>query len=789
MPDGSKATVLSIGEDGESVSVQTENGEQRQVTRTELQKAADAQTEAEDKARQAEAKAKEQAQSAAATTELKPGTAFVTDGQRWNITRQEADGQFVAMNEDGTRSRLFTEDEVRQGLATLYASETATQFAEDKKQEQAIAPRPGQKIEINNRTYDIVDVDGNGTMTISNGERTYTYSVEQFLNNQANGDARILQDQPQQGYEAGEEYEPAYPYEAPNEANYNDDYIPTEEYEPSGNTYNTDYTPADDYEAAPMKMPLRQDGEPDYTRATPTQAHQYIYNDSGLTTAQANEYVNNQTAEAKKAVSLIKGKGPKMGTSIVKFKQQQAEYEAKLQAAQSVLDYWNAVKAEQDKATLAQRQDMREAEQKQIDEAHAAEEARLAEERDKSAVQNDSQGNPLNADGTLKTEKLTAIDQLTDEDFTHPTRNIEMSQIPTNVDAAIGAEGKPVVIKKNIFEKNAKAHNFSAEESRHILNAALYNTDIVGQTQPTPRKNHWVVIKLDEESPITVLEVNENKDNVEVVGWYRLDNRNLEKIKRQAEREGGELLILTPKGAAASLSTLPSDLSSDGKSTKQNEKAQKKTLAEIVEEVKKYKEKDPNRVYLVQQGDTYVAVGEDAKTINAIIHIPLSEESQITLTRITADQVNIVLPGLIRAGHKVAISDNDGNLTAENAKADLERTKIESEKGALMELRNEAKKREQQAVEEDKKELTDFHKKTDTTGRTAVVEEEYNAEDLILPLKLDGKKSRLAVETRVPYKITAPAYQVATYDFSDEINPKTNEGWQKWGDLLDEYNS
>lgn len=66
----------------------------------------------------------------------------------------------------------------------------------------------------------------------------------------------------------------------------------------------------------------------------------------------------------------------------------------------------------------------------------------------------DIQGNPLNQDGTLKVEKISSIDGITDEDFTAPTRNIELPKLPRNVDAAIGANGKPVVIKKNIFEKN-----------------------------------------------------------------------------------------------------------------------------------------------------------------------------------------------------------------------------------------------------------------------------------------------------------------------------------------------
>lgn len=193
---------------------------------------------------------------------------------------------------------------------------------------------------------------------------------------------------------------------------------------------------------------------------------------------------------------------------------------------------------------------------------------------DKKENTTDNQGNPVNEDGTLKVEKIKVIDDLKDSDFSKPDRNVALPDLPENVDSAIGAEGKPVIIKKSIFEKVSKAHSFSADESRKILKDALYNPDIVGQSQPKSKKNNWIAIKIDDSSPIVVLEVNRNKDNVEIVGWYTLDARNLERIKRQAEREDGELLILTPKGAAASLSTLPSDLSSDGKDTQSSETKQ-----------------------------------------------------------------------------------------------------------------------------------------------------------------------------------------------------------------------
>ena len=76
-----------------------------------------------------------------------------------------------------------------------------------------------------------------------------------------------------------------------------------------------------------------------------------------------------------------------------------------------------------------------------------------------------------------------------------------------------------------------------------------------------------MAIKLDSKSPIVVLEVNYNKDNTEIVGWYTLDNRNLERIKRQANKNGGELIMLSPMDKVESLPTPLNSLSSDGNIT------------------------------------------------------------------------------------------------------------------------------------------------------------------------------------------------------------------------------
>lgn len=57
----------------------------------------------------------------------------------------------------------------------------------------------------------------------------------------------------------------------------------------------------------------------------------------------------------------------------------------------------------------------------------------------KNYVLTDNQGNPVNEDGTLKVEEVKSVDELTDEDFSAPTRNVQLPALPQNVDAALNA--------------------------------------------------------------------------------------------------------------------------------------------------------------------------------------------------------------------------------------------------------------------------------------------------------------------------------------------------------------
>lgn len=210
----------------------------------------------------------------------------------------------------------------------------------------------------------------------------------------------------------------------------------------------------------------------------------------------------------------------------------------------------------------------------------------------------DNQGNPLNQDGTLKLDKIKSVDELTDGDFLHPTRNVELPRLPKKIADAIGTEGKPVVIKKNIFERNYMRHkDVTPELSKVIFKSALYNPDLYGQNQKKTRPYNWVLINTKDEegnNRTILLEVNPNKDNVEIVHWHFVNDKNLGLIKKQAIREGDQVLILPSEQSeeVGGLSNLTDDLSAakiDNSSETTKENGEKFSLKD--EKIKSVAEK------------------------------------------------------------------------------------------------------------------------------------------------------------------------------------------------------
>lgn len=136
-------------------------------------------------------------------------------------------------------------------------------------------------------------------------------------------------------------------------------------------------------EAATDAMPMTgtgEDAEPDFMATTPQRGHRYIYDEAGLSREEANQFVANNIEAANKTLDKVKGKAPKMGTSIAKYNKDKAAWAQQVADAQSTVDYWNGVKAEQDNIVSQEQEAQRERDAARQAAADEAEKQRQAEE-------------------------------------------------------------------------------------------------------------------------------------------------------------------------------------------------------------------------------------------------------------------------------------------------------------------------------------------------------------------------------------------------------------------------
>lgn len=143
----------------------------------------------------------------------------------------------------------------------------------------------------------------------------------------------------------------------------------------------------DDTQPMPMVKNKEGEEEPDFMSATPQRAHQYIYDEAELPREVADEFVKNNAKAAQSHLDKVKKKQPKMGTSIAKYKVEQAAYAQEVQAAEQAVQYWDEVKAVQDAIDKQQREEMLAKQAAAAAEAKKVEEARQAQETAKQDEQ------------------------------------------------------------------------------------------------------------------------------------------------------------------------------------------------------------------------------------------------------------------------------------------------------------------------------------------------------------------------------------------------------------------
>jgi len=171
-------------------------------------------------------------------------------------------------------------------------------------------------------------------------------------------------------------------------------------------------------------------------------------------------------------------------------------------------------------------------------EVKAEPEAKVAEKAEMPKVEESATAK------TPEIVKINTVAEITDEDFQKPYRSLELPSLPERTLKAMGKEAKPVLLKQNILVKNRNHHpELSEKDSRETLQKALYENDLVGQSQPSKRPNYWVAVQLSSgKNAVAVLDITETKTHHEIVGWRIINDKSLQALKNQAVREGGQIL-------------------------------------------------------------------------------------------------------------------------------------------------------------------------------------------------------------------------------------------------------
>ena len=166
---------------------------------------------------------------------------------------------------------------------------------------------------------------------------------------------------------------------------------------------------------------------------------------------------------------------------------------------------------------------------KEYEEAKTSEQKRAEAEQIYNSEQTGSTG-PSNKKMT-PAEKIASVHIDFDKDNILPELNEE--DLPK-----IGAKkNKPVLLKKGVINRNERRHSEVMKDTEFILKNALYSpSEVFRGNKDKPYYTFVKPMKVSsrnglDEYGIALLDVDENKDNFEVVHWHWVNEENIKKIK------------------------------------------------------------------------------------------------------------------------------------------------------------------------------------------------------------------------------------------------------------------
>ena len=116
------------------------------------------------------------------------------------------------------------------------------------------------------------------------------------------------------------------------------------------------------------------------------------------------------------------------------------------------------------------------------------------------------------------------IEQLEKIDW---TKDNTLPNFPKSFLKKQGLEDKPILLKKNIIEKNKASHpDITEEEAKRIIGNALYKPEVILKANRDKSAYHNFISRTDNEhNDLVLLELSDKKENYEIINYHVVSNR------------------------------------------------------------------------------------------------------------------------------------------------------------------------------------------------------------------------------------------------------------------------
>lgn len=187
-------------------------------------------------------------------------------------------------------------------------------------------------------------------------------------------------------------------------------------------------------------------------------------------------------------------------------------------------------------------------------------------------------------------KEMKSVEDIPEEEFSGPAHSFKLPGISTRAWKEKVGDSRPVLLKKNIIERNTVRHKEFLGKDKEIIRNALYGNDQVLYCKPDTKPNYYSVVKSGNCYDVVNIDTDKSKKYAEIVDWRRIDERSFQKMKRQEIRNataGGQSSI-TGVNDGDRAAALNSALRSVYNAILYYDERKVKSIAELWQEIKNH---------------------------------------------------------------------------------------------------------------------------------------------------------------------------------------------------------